>query len=174
MEYTNKNLKNFKINNILASYMLSKNKFPKFSKIPCITKIKIQIPIKEKKIKLSCYITGIFFLMFGTVPKIKKNNKNFEIELNFYKNLIDFILPFSLFFFSIKNERRLKMLKANKIIFSFKIKNLLNFYSIYNLYFHLLQNHPIFDLLLILKTNIINNVKLNTMLTDSFINLYEL
>lgn len=66
------------------------------------------------------------------------------------------------------------MLKANKIIFSFKIKNLLNFYSIYNLYFHLLQNHPIFDLLLILKTNIINNVKLNTMLTDSFINLYEL
>lgn len=68
-------MKNTTINNLLLCYMLSKNKYRNFKEIPKITQIKLKALIKDKKVNFITYLTGVLYLLFGTMPVLKKKIK---------------------------------------------------------------------------------------------------
>ena len=132
-------MKNTLINSLLISYMLSKNKYKKIQLIPKITKIKLNILIKNRKINFITYVTGIFCLLFGQVPILKNVSKKLQINFKFFKNFDNFYLPLFFLFISKKNKISFSHFEGNLIVLESRIKNLLNFYLPNNLYFQLIQ-----------------------------------
>lgn len=166
-------MKNTTINNLLLCYMLSKNKYRNFKEIPKITQIKLKALIKDKKVNFITYLTGVLYLLFGTMPVLKKKNKEIEIYFKFFKNFDNLFLPLFFLLISKKNEISFSNFEGTISIFNFKIKNLLNFYPTYNLYFNAIQMMHSFIIKVLFNSNI-NNSKESYMVAVSLLNLNQI
>jgi len=107
------------------------------------------------------------------MPVLRKKNKYVEICFKFFKNLDDLFLPLFFLLISKKNEMYFSNFEGNTSIFDIKIKNLLNFYPAYNLYFNTIQMMHSFIIKVLFNSNN-NNAKKNYIIAISALNLNQI
>ena len=172
-----KNLQNH-YKNITIYNLLTKLNFKNIFEIPKITKICLNIGLKDVNIEKKKLINIILLLKLITnqKPLITKSKKN-DIFLKIKKNSIIgckitlrkkniFIFLEKILIFIIPNLKKIKINLKNKNILNFQIKNILNFFELKN---EFLKFKDITPIDVSIHTNVKNNNELFLLLNSVFI-----